>query len=114
MLARRGTIVLSSAPPSRGFRPSANILFESVAECHGAGAVGVILTGMGEDGAAGLGALRAAGAATIAQDQASSVVYGMPSAAVAAGAAQRVLPLEAIGPALRRLVFPAYQGISSR
>jgi two-component system chemotaxis response regulator CheB len=104
MLARRGTLVLSSAPPRRGFRPSANVLFESVAECHGAASVGVILTGMGDDGAAGLGAMRAAGAATIAQDAATSVVYGMPAAAVAAGAAQYVLPLAAISQVLGRLM----------
>ena len=103
MLARRGTLVLSSAPPVRGFRPSANVLFQSVAECHGAHAVGAILTGMGDDGAAGLGALGAAGAVTIAQDEATSVVHGMPGAAVAAGAARYVLPLAAIGPVLRRL-----------
>jgi two-component system chemotaxis response regulator CheB len=104
MLARRGTLVLSSAPPMRGFRPSATVLFESVAECHGARAVGAILTGMGDDGAAGLGALRAAGAVTISQDEATCVVYGMPGAAVAIGAARYVLPLARIGPALRRLV----------
>jgi two-component system chemotaxis response regulator CheB len=104
MLARRGTLVLSSAPPVRGFRPSASVLFESVAEYYGARAVGAILTGMGDDGAAGLGALRAAGAVTIAQDEATSVVYGMPAAAVALGAARYVLPLAAIGPAVRKLV----------
>jgi two-component system, chemotaxis family, protein-glutamate methylesterase/glutaminase len=104
MLSRRRMFILSSAPPMQGFRPSANVLFESVAHCYGAGAIGAILTGMGDDGAAGLGILRAAGATTIAQDEATSVVYGMPGAAIATGAAQHVLPLGAIGPALRRLV----------
>ena len=103
-LSRRGTVVLSAAPPVRGFRPSANVLFEAVAECYGARAVGVILSGMSDDGAAGLSVLRAAGATTIAQDEATSVIYGMPGAAVALGAVQHVLPLAEIGPALRRLV----------
>jgi two-component system chemotaxis response regulator CheB len=104
IVTRLGKIGLSKAPAVRGFRPSANVLFESVAECFGASAVGILLTGMGDDGAAGLGALRAAGALTIAQDEATSVVYGMPRAAVASGAATEVLPLTAIAPRLRGLL----------
>jgi two-component system chemotaxis response regulator CheB len=104
IVTHRGTLALSKAPPANGFRPSANVLFESVAECCGSRAIGILLTGMGDDGAAGLSQLRAAGAATIAQDEASSVVYGMPGAAVALQAATYVLPLAAIGPALHDLL----------
>ena len=77
-------------------RPSVDVLFRSVAEAAGPGSVGVILTGMGSDGAAGLRALRLAGAHTIAQDEATSVVYGMPGAAVAAGGVCESLPLDRI------------------
>lgn len=104
LLTRRATMTLSKAPPVGGFRPSADVLFQSGAECYGARAVGVILTGMGDDGAAGLGALRAAGAATIAQDEVTSIVYGMPRVAAESGAAGQVLPLSAIGPAILELV----------
>jgi two-component system chemotaxis response regulator CheB len=85
-----------------GHKPSVNVLFQSVARAAGANAVGVLLTGMGEDGADGLLAMRLAGAATIAQDEASSVVFGMPRAAIERGAVDEVLPLGAIGEAVRR------------
>jgi two-component system chemotaxis response regulator CheB len=104
LVTRAGKLALTKAPPVGGFRPSANTLFESAAQCYGANAVGAVLTGMGDDGALGLAALRAAGASTIAQDEASAVVYGMPRAAAAAGAAERVLPLAAIGPVMRKLL----------
>jgi two-component system chemotaxis response regulator CheB len=71
-------------------RPSVDMLFQSVATAAGINAIGVILTGMGNDGAAGLLEMRQAGAVTIAQDEASSVVFGMPGAAIAKGAAQNV------------------------
>lgn len=74
-------------------RPSVDVLFGSVAEAAGPASIGVILTGMGSDGATGLLALRNAGAHTIAQDEATSVVYGMPGAAVAAGGACEILPI---------------------
>jgi two-component system chemotaxis response regulator CheB len=77
-------------------RPAVDELFESVADYAGANAVGVILTGMGADGAAGLKRMLDAGARTIAQDQASSVVWGMPGEAVKLGAAEFVMPLGAI------------------
>jgi two-component system chemotaxis response regulator CheB len=69
------------------------VLFQSVAEVAGAGAVGVILTGMGKDGAAGLLRMRQKGALTLAQDEATSVVYGMPGEAARIGAAGKILPL---------------------
>jgi len=83
-------------------RPSVDVLFRSVAEAAGAKAVGVIMTGMGEDGAAGLLEMRERGAATLAQDEATSVVFGMPREAVARGAVAEVLPLERLGSAALR------------
>jgi len=80
-----------------GHRPSVDVLFSSVAKTAGANAVGVILTGMGRDGASGLLSMRENGAATIGQDEASSVIYGMPRVAFEIGAVERQLPLNAIG-----------------
>lgn len=101
------TAVLDPKPESI-HRPSANELFASLAASVGAGGVGVLLTGMGADGADGLLAMRQAGALTIAQDEASSVVYGMPGAAVKAGAAAKVLALSDIPAAvLTALARPA-------
>ena len=77
-------------------RPAVDVLFHSVAKCAGANAVGVILTGMGSDGAEGLLQMKKAGAKTVAQDEASCVVYGMPKEAVKLGAADRIAPLERI------------------
>jgi len=81
-------------------RPSVDVLFLSVAEVAGANATGVLLTGMGADGAQGLLKMRRAGAHTIAQDEASCVVFGMPREAIELGAAETVLPLRAIAPSL--------------
>ena len=91
---------LGEDDPIRRHRPSVDALFESVAQAAGANASAALLTGMGDDGARGLLALRKAGAATIVQDEASSVVWGMPGAAYTLGAAQQVLPLQEIGGAL--------------
>ena len=85
-----------------GHRPSVDVLFHSVARAAGPNAVGVLLTGMGDDGAAGLLAMRQAGAVTLAQDEASSVVFGMPRAAIERGAVDQVLPLEQMAEAVRR------------
>jgi two-component system chemotaxis response regulator CheB len=87
-----------SAPVNR-HRPSVDVLFHSVAATAGASAVGVILTGMGADGARGLLEMRRAGARTIAEDESSCVVYGMPREAVALGAVERVLPMGRIASA---------------
>jgi two-component system chemotaxis response regulator CheB len=80
-------------------RPSVDVLFRSVAQAAGPNAVGVIMTGMGDDGAAGLLEMKQAGAATLAQDEATSVVFGMPREAIARGAVDAVLPLQALASA---------------
>ncbi|MDR3416704.1 MAG: chemotaxis response regulator protein-glutamate methylesterase [Nevskia sp.] len=95
---------LSNAEPENRHRPSVDVLFRSVAEQAGHNAVGALLTGMGEDGARGLLAMQQAGASTLAQDEASSVVWGMPGAAVRLGAAQQVVPLVMVANALLDLV----------
>jgi two-component system chemotaxis response regulator CheB len=93
-----GTVAvrLHDGPPVSGHRPSVDALFLSAAETLGARAVAALLTGMGADGAAGLLALHRLGAETVAQDEATCVVFGMPKEAIALGAARRVLPLPAI------------------
>jgi two-component system chemotaxis response regulator CheB len=83
-------------PPVSGHRPSVDVLFRSVAKAAGPSAVGIVLTGMGKDGAAGLLEMRRAGASTIGQDEASCVVYGMPKAAHDCGATEIELPLNKI------------------
>ncbi len=97
-----GDVVLSGSAPVGGFRPAATYLFESVARAFGPAATAVILTGMGEDGVEGLRAVRRAGGRIIAQDQASSVVWGMPGTAVEAGLPDLVLPPEEIAARLVR------------
>lgn len=89
--------------PVSGHCPSVDVLFNSVARCAKDRSVGVILTGMGRDGANGLLAIRQAGGRTLGQDEATCVVYGMPRAAHELGAVERQLPLERLGPAVRNL-----------
>jgi two-component system chemotaxis response regulator CheB len=100
LVVDRGVVRITSDPPRHHCRPSVDTLFESVALEYKARSAAGLLTGMGRDGAAGLLAIRQAGGFTIAQDEATSIVYGMPREAVACGAADRVLPLHEIGPAL--------------
>jgi two-component system, chemotaxis family, protein-glutamate methylesterase/glutaminase len=95
-----GRVSLSDAPAVQTFRPSVDPLFRSVARAYGRSACGVLLTGMGRDGAAALKDVRAAGGITLAQDEATSAVFGMPRAALELGAVERVLPLEAIARAI--------------
>jgi len=95
-----GAFRCSSALPFSGHRPSVDIAFRSLARRYGAAAAGVLLTGMGLDGAQGLLDIARAGGVTIAQDEESSVVFGMPKRAIELGAARHVLPLDQIGPAL--------------
>jgi two-component system chemotaxis response regulator CheB len=98
-----GRIALTGVPPEHGVRPAVSCLFRSVAAQYGSHAAGVLLTGMGRDGAQELKDMRDAGALTIAQDRDSSIVYGMPGEAVKLGAAQHVLAPEAIATLLNML-----------
>ena len=96
MLRRSGTryrVEVKTGPLVSGHRPSVDLLFRSAARSAGRHVIGVLLTGMGKDGARGMLDLKRAGAATIAQDEASCVVFGMPREAIALGAADRVAPL---------------------
>jgi len=106
MLVREGLIRLNRDGERHSCRPSVDVLFESVAREFGAGATACLLTGMGRDGAAGLLEIRRAGGFTVAQDEATSVVYGMPREAALLGAADRILPLREIGPTLATLATP--------
>jgi two-component system chemotaxis response regulator CheB len=103
LVARNGRLRLTLDPERHSCRPSVDVLFESVAQDYGGSAAGCLLTGMGRDGALGLLKIRQAGGTTIAQDEATSVVYGMPREAVSLGAASQVLRLDEIGPALASL-----------
>jgi two-component system chemotaxis response regulator CheB len=103
LVGRDGYIQLDDGPPIMGFKPSCNALLSSVAEAFGPRGIGVILTGMGRDGAHGLLDIKSHGGRTIAQDEASCVVFGMPREAVELGAADQVLPLDEIAQALVRL-----------
>jgi len=101
-----GHIELSNAAPENGLRPAVSYLFRSAAQVCGANTVGILLTGMGKDGAEELKLLRERGAVTIAQDAETSVVHGMPGEAIRRGAAQHVLPPEQIAGTLANLVNP--------
>ena len=104
-LARSGAqyvVEVKDGPPVNRHRPSVDVLFRSVAKFAGRNAMGVIMTGMGDDGARGLKEMRDAGAYTLAQDEASCVVYGMPKEAVKHGAVDRILPLSALAGAIMR------------
>jgi len=103
LLVTEGSVRLSDAPPVDTFKPSVTPLFTSAARSYGARACGVLLTGMGRDGAEGMKTLKEAGAQTLAQDEASSAVFGMPKAAIDLGAVGRVLSLEDIPRALLEL-----------
>jgi two-component system chemotaxis response regulator CheB len=102
-LARSGAqyvVEVKEGPPVNRHRPSVDVLFRSVAKYAGKNAMGVIMTGMGDDGARGLKEMHDAGAYTLAQDEATCVVYGMPKEAVKLGAVDRSLPLQALAAAI--------------
>jgi two-component system chemotaxis response regulator CheB len=107
LIVRGRRLALLDAPPCSLHRPSVDVLFRSVAAAYRDRAVGILLTGMGDDGALGLLEMRKAGAVTIAQDEASSVVFGMPAEAIRLGAASRVLAPSRIAALLREVADPA-------
>lgn len=100
----RGRFICSDAPPLEGHRPAATVTFESVAKFYGRATVGILLSGMGRDGAKGMQEIERSGGFTIAQDEATSVIFGMPKEAIDLGAVKRVLPIQAIAPMLMELL----------
>jgi two-component system chemotaxis response regulator CheB len=104
-----GCFVGYDGNPYGGHKPSVSVLFRSVAEVFGAAAIGVVLTGIGNDGTTGMQEMKLKGALTIAQDETTSAVYGMPKAARESGCVDRVLALPYIGPALIRAAGPGGQ-----
>ena len=108
LIVHEGLRMSLQRPPSTQYHvPGVDPTFNSVATAVGADAIAVLLTGMGRDGAVGMKRMRERGARTIAQDEATSAVYGMPAAAAAIGAAEMQLPLAEIGPRLREILAPA-------
>ncbi|MEZ4526609.1 MAG: chemotaxis response regulator protein-glutamate methylesterase [Desulfobacterales bacterium] len=104
--------VINEQPPENGCRPSVNVLFRSAVPVYGSNVIAVIMTGMGSDGSKGVAALKRAGAVIIAQDENTSVVWGMPGSAVAAGCVDHVLPLQNIPGVIADLVFKSGNGNS--
>jgi two-component system chemotaxis response regulator CheB len=102
-IAHRGVIRLTNGVPVNGCRPAADVTMQSAATVFGHRAVGVVMTGMGKDGAAGMVAIKSVDGATLAQDEQTSVIYGMPKAAVDTGVVDAVLALDSIAPYLSRL-----------
>lgn len=99
-MPRGDMVVLSDGPPVNGHRPSADVLFHSVAQEFGLTSVGILMTGMGDDGAEGLGAIKAACGMTIAQSEDTCVVSSMPRAAILKGHVNKIIPLDGLGPYL--------------
>ena len=100
LVVRAGRLHLTADAERHSCRPSIDVLFQSIAREYGSACAACLLTGMGRDGAMGLLDVRKAGGFTIAQDEATSTVYGMPQQAALLGAAERILPISEIGPAL--------------
>jgi two-component system chemotaxis response regulator CheB len=111
-LTSNNRIKLLDMPPVGGHRPSGNYLFQSVADHYGPGALGIILTGMGSDGAIGMKFLKAAGGKTIAQDESTSVIFGMPKAAIDLGIIDRILPVTKIASEI--IAFSGSENLESR
>ncbi len=104
IMLKRGILGMKKSPPVSFVRPSVTVLFQTIAEIYGDQAIGVILTGMGDDGAVGLRDMRDKGAVTLVQDEATCVVFGMPKAAIELGAARSTLPLEQISGRIEKLL----------
>ncbi len=100
-----GRIALDDGPRISGYRPCADVAFETAAAYGGAMTVGVVLTGMGNDGARGIQAVKAAGGFVVVQDEATAVIFGMPGEAIKTGAVDKVLPLDEIYPAIEKRVL---------
>ncbi|HMA49565.1 MAG TPA: chemotaxis response regulator protein-glutamate methylesterase [Magnetospirillaceae bacterium] len=114
LLQRSGAryhVAVQDGPLVSRHRPSVDVLFRSAARYAGANALGIIMTGMGDDGAKGLLEMRQAGAATIAQNEESCVVFGMPKEAIALGAAERILPLDLLAMEIRRIDARSSHGV---
>jgi two-component system chemotaxis response regulator CheB len=104
LIKRKGALTLTDSELVNFVRPSADLLFESVAAAYGDRAIAVVLTGTGHDGALGVTAIKQRGGTVVAQDEASSEFFGMPSAAIKTGAVDFVIPLDEIAPTLVSLV----------
>ncbi len=105
MLVNNRKISLTTTAPVHFSRPSIDPLFNSVAASFGDRAIGIILTGTGNDGSAGLKAIKSRGGVTIAQDKITSESFGMPGAAISMGAVDFILPIQDIGPAIIKLIM---------
>lgn len=104
-LTPQGRFTHSTSPPVDGHRPSVTVTFKSVANFYGRATAGVLLTGMGRDGAEGMRTIASTGGSTIAQDEKNCMVFGMPKEAIALGAAQHILPTHEIAPLLLTKIF---------
>lgn len=103
-VGRGSVVVISSSPPVNGHRPSADVLFDSVSQEYGRDSIGLIMTGMGDDGARGLGRIKTSGGYTMAQDEDSCIVFGMPKVAIELGNVHEVVSLDAIPERLTALL----------
>jgi two-component system chemotaxis response regulator CheB len=108
----QGRVTLTAEPPVWGVRPAVDLMMNSIAKVYGARTVGVILTGMGRDGASGMRAIRDRGGRTLGQDEETCVIYGMPKEAVAAGGVEMVIPLPEIADKIAELLAAAHAGLA--
>src|SRR5262245_39469803 len=108
-ISPNGRVTLDNGPRIGGYRPCADLTMESAAEYAGALTIGVVLTGMGNDGAKGVQAVRAAGGISLAQDESTAVIFGMPQEAIATGAVDQTLPMESIYRAIEKRVLSTFQ-----
>jgi two-component system chemotaxis response regulator CheB len=107
-ISPNGRVSLDDGPRVGGYRPCADVAMESAAEYAGAMTIGVVLTGMGNDGAKGVQAVRAAGGISLAQNESTAVIFGMPQEAIATGAVDQTLPMESIYRAIEKRVLSIY------